>query len=103
MLIDERHSLFAGDLEQVFDGVNDPAGVAEGRAAARDRIVRQRHVDEDGGDASPAGQTPLLPAAMLATCVPCEPGRVCDCRSSSVAGGTPRSLRRDDRGVEIGS
>jgi hypothetical protein len=29
---------------------------------------------------------PLLPAAMLATCVPCEPATICDCGSSAVAG-----------------
>jgi len=32
------------------------------------------------------GQTPRFPAAMLATCVPCDSGSRCDWRSISVAG-----------------
>ena len=45
-------------------------------------------------------QTPLLPAAMLATWVPCAPSDICDWRSSSVAG-RPSLRRGGDRLVEV--
>ena len=35
------------------------------------------------------GHTPRLPAAMLATWVPWDPGTRCDCGSSTVAGSVP--------------
>ena len=37
------------------------------------------------------GHTPLLPAAMLATWVACDPSERCDCRSLNVAGNPPAS------------
>lgn len=75
-------------VEQIFNRVQDAAWISERGATAVELGFLRRDRDQHPDDIS-IGATPDLPAAMEATCVPCELVLRCDWRSSRVAGRPP--------------
>ena len=93
MLIDSGQAFLLRDAQQVFDGVHDAARVAEGRTAAFALIVGCGMSIRTAAIIDP-GHTPLLPAAMLATCVPWEPCTVATATRAAALANHPASSRR---------
>ena len=79
-------------LQEVFDGVGDGTGIAEGGTAPLEVVVDGGDIDQHRCDLGLRDRRPSCPPAMLATCVPCEPGCSCDWRSIHTAGGSPGSF-----------
>ena len=77
----DRELLASATLQQVVDRVSDARGVVERRAPLLSRPPAARSGPRRS---SPSGD-PRLPAAMLATWVPCEPWVISDCGSRSQA------------------